>query len=335
MQVLSSYVIKRLLIVALASLTACQGSSQIAEDIVEDKISEVQDKPSEEGSSDDKAVNATKVKPEDWPSIVRIIDADGQNCTAALVSKNTILTAAHCIDQNKQVPANVNDIFFAHKGKIYPYECTMVPAYANAQATDGESLRDTRDIALCKSLRDLPADLSNKGFETVDITTERKAKAPLIVGGYGCSEIVEKPNHYTHYEFDGELRMGTTTIDGVLTGAVDVDGNKLSYYKSNSWADDQFADICQGDSGGPSFLMGPVTGEMSLEDVPRTIIGVNSGAVALTTQRSPGDIVDRRVSHYTDLADSDNAAFIQSWLDSNQGQVICGVSPASPLNGCK
>ena len=292
--------------------------------------------PNKKKIIDINAVNGKEVSKDKYPALVKIQDTDEQHCTGALVSWNTVITAAHCIDNHKTTPATPNEIFFILRDKIYPFECTMISHYGNAPYVEGR-LRDTRDVALCKATRDLPGSILQDPitnatvtpFFSVDLNSNRTVGDIIKVGGYGCREKVSKPSSENDYVWDWKLRLGNTEISKILTDTIDGEGKPFGYFTSVSWADDEKADICPGDSGGPVFSLS------AAQDDAETIVAVNSGYSRAATQRRVGDIVDRRTSQYTDLRNEDVSQFIKTWLDENEGQFICGVNISGKEYGCK
>lgn len=166
-----------------------------------------------------------------YPGIVRI-SANGAGCTAALVGKNALLTAAHCVGSGGKVS-------FKHAGLSYTSEgCAHHPGYkGNA----------TQDFALCK-IKDVKE-------PWISLNTDHgfvKLSDTIVLAGYGCTDKGGTGGN------DGYLRMGEAKVKRVPSG-----GN-FDIVASGAAA------LCFGDSGGPAFKGSTLIGVNSRGNISDT-----------------------------------------------------------------
>ena len=241
-----------------------------------------------------------------WQSVVFLEMADNSICTGTLVGKDTLLTAAHCVDaQNPSTPAQLKEIMFQLGGKFHVYECTMTPQYSNTPL-DSVKFRGYFDVALCKALlpNRLPTDMV---YENVDVVSARTPNTEITIAGYGCTYETDPATGQQRLILDSQLRIGTAEIGPEII----TDPDRFArdgHFRTKTRRNDQSADACQGDSGGPVF------------NERRGVIAVVSGAGAIPSTQE-------HLSRYSDLSHNNNSGFMQNWLNNNPGQQICGVNP--------
>lgn len=276
-----------------------------------------------------RSIDGHNATPEHWAGIlVTRAPGDGK-CTSTLVGRNTILTAAHCVDRKDGPPSTSYDISFDFEGSIYPFECEMAADYANSAISI--YVRSTRDVALCKALRPLPNSfVQNSEFEVMDLNHPIADDDKILLGGYGC--VIDRVPaddgtlvYVRKWDNPGEetYRIGNNKIEDAFRDRADGQGHIMSSFTSVSAVNDKYTDVCQGDSGGPIFFNVDWQNETS----PRRIIGVVSG--------NNLQLPYRAYSAYTDIGQKDAAAFFNKWLADHPGQEICGVNVEAGTNGCK
>ena len=129
-------------------------------------------------------IGGTPVKPGEYPEVV-YIDVGNAVCSAAVVGKRAVLTAAHCARNGRKITFQIGQTQFAGV-------CDAPEAYPD----------DDHDISLCLIDSDLPlpyATVAQKGPEVGD-------KITLI--GYGCVKPGGGGGN------DGVLRVGQSTVTG-------------------------------------------------------------------------------------------------------------------------
>jgi len=167
-------------------------------------------------------------------------------CSATLIAKNFVLTAAHCFD--KKLIKNIKSfrVVFSsdvNEGAAPPMRAgitfTNHPAYNTTQPQP--PLYDY-DIALAMFAGDIPA-----GFAPVSIDTDISAdysNQELYAYGFGRSvDYFGKPSDSYNLGGGGFLRRGVVRVDGNYNATPD------RYFISEQSP----SFLCSGDSGGPQF----------------------------------------------------------------------------------
>lgn len=170
-------------------------------------------------------INGNPVDKSKHPTVVRITSASGSGCTANIVGKNTIITAAHCADDGEKVTFKTFD------GKSYSAIVSIYPGYKKG---------DDLDLAVGKVTPAIT------GIKPMTIRTDRFEKKNMIVEliGYGCINPGGGGGN------DGILRHGTAKVTGSSKNNKERD---LSLEAAPSA-------LCYGDSGGPVFFEGKQIG---------------------------------------------------------------------------
>lgn len=180
----------------------------------------------------------------DFPSVIHI-SAGSSRCTAAIVGPETILTAAHCVSDKKDISPVMAD--FQVSNTVYRANCRHHPNYRGNYSFD---------YALCKT----STPIIIKKYSSIDHQFVGLGKKVTLMG-YGC---ITPRNEYGEggQGWDGRLRYGYVRVDkpaGLSWGA--------GQYFETSGA----TALCFGDSGGPAmrYMFNP-------KEENHYVIGVNS-----------------------------------------------------------
>jgi V8-like Glu-specific endopeptidase len=170
-------------------------------------------------------VNGT---PDPGHPAVGMLTSDGYGiCTATLIGRHTLLTAAHCVVNEKQAPYTVN----THLGWSRDGGATIIPAasavFRPGYGSTGSGLNN--DVAVVRLVKD------------VNLTPMRVATSAPAAGehitlvGYGYTADSAPGTFGTKRKASNQIGKVTAT-EIVFYGATGSVGN-----------------ICSGDSGGPAF----------------------------------------------------------------------------------
>lgn len=174
---------------------------------------------------------------EDFPATVYISDGSGR-CTATLIGPESLISAAHCMDDDSAV------VFTLLTGKTHRARCRHHPDYKQ---------NETADWALC--YLDTPV-LEGVTFESIsmDRTIPRRGDR-ILLSGYGCTKEGGGGGN------DGTLRVGYAEV--------------IQVPRRGDWDIVTKGDValCFGDSGGPAFY---TWGSDDLSPANRVLVSVNS-----------------------------------------------------------
>lgn len=219
-------------------------------------------------------VNGIRAIPSSWPTLMFATfdkNIEGNTltfrCTATLIGPNVVLTAAHCVDPQKD---NAPSLKASVKidGIVLPMYCDMHTEYKK-KALIGASPRSSDDFALCilDDKGNPPETLKKMTFETVETKSVLAQGDPVLMTGYGCRELIVKNGRPSAGHADGLLRVA----DAVIDKPAGSEKYRPSYVTIRSSPSTEPA-LCPGDSGGPLF-----SGTTSKEQVRHRLIrGVNS-----------------------------------------------------------
>lgn len=206
-------------------------------------------------------INGVRVDKSAWPA-TRIFS----RCTSTIVGLQTLLTAAHCVNNGQKVN-------FTVRGNQQTATCELHPSYVKS---DSINLATSLDYALCK----INNPVMGFDFETINTSIAfPKVGSPITLLGFGCT--VASPNNLGN-SFNN-LYRGPAIVSGLPSSS-------SKYITTN-----EGAAVCFGDSGGAAYI--------SLQSGRRLIIGVNSRGNISTLSRISSTSVAEFVSWALDWAD--------------------------------
>ena len=229
----------------------------------------------------------------------------GALCTASILSKSILVTAAHCVASD----ADVLKVAFGTDMNSKTLQIRNVVAYqvSPVWAFRQNQELNTGDIALVRFEGGLPA-----GYEPVNFLTDATKltnNMDVMLAGYGAAKVnrVQDPKSgamVSDHADAGKLRSVTTTM------------KNATYSKSEFLVEaSKGKSACHGDSGGPAYVTVEV--EKDGKTVTETVLtGV--------TSRGVDDELDMcNVSAaYTSIP------FYSSWIVSTSKQLDAAVIPA-------
>lgn len=282
--------------------------------------------------------NGFEVDRRDWTTLIMAaIPLQGsdkqQYCSGTLVGPNTILLAAHCVDtwSGRPRPAQL----WIDSRRI-SMNCEMHPNYVKHEYQFGTT-RSSEDFALCL-LNDggrHPASFADMSFEVIDATTHLNSGEPVLMTGYGCSQLQLAANGVADWVSEsGVLRIGDESIASVVGQWSDNPAYVTTISKQG-----RDPVLCPGDSGGPLFS--GVT--VALPGNIRRVRGINSKFCTLrrgdtnmcTTAFGPGiwDIV----SGFAATEFTSFRPWVIDWLERNASKepIVCGINRLAGETPCR
>jgi len=274
--------------------------------------------------------NGVTVSLSDWKTLVLAIiprpntSSDrAPTCTGTLVGPKVVLTAAHCVDNPLGMTSR--KAMLSVDGRQAELTCEIHPAYL-AREPKFRSPRGSEDYALCSIdyRGPVPMSIANLEFEVLDPETRVPHGAPVLMTGYGCSDLRVIDGQLDWEPSDHLLRIGDGNIDAAA-GSVP---SSLSYMMIRS-DNGRGPAVCPGDSGGPLFS-GASTESVAGQ---RRVIGVNS---AVAMERRPDQGFDL-ISRIAALGNAGFRSWASDWAARNQTQAgaVCGVNRNAGRSPCR
>lgn len=223
-----------------------------------------------------------------WPASL-VADAAGETCTATLIGPRTLLTAAHCVGDKKEIKIQLKKGADPLTGT-----CSRAPGWTETTPSN--------DIALC--LMAEPVKRPGLVYEWVSLDpSPLKTGLRLTAGGYGCQDLKKKK-----LEVPPVFRIGPLFIDRPPTPGQ----TWPNWIFAVAATDASKSFVCPGDSGGAVYWV--------RADQSRLIVAVMSAV-----QTDPAS-KDFKVSYLAALSTEAGKAFIEGWAKTAT-QEICGVPP--------
>jgi len=289
--------------------------------------------------------NGVEVLKSDWPALVfadipNPVSSKSGRCTMALVGPKVALTAAHCVDSWRDGrPLKPILAVDRHRLKL---NCEIHPNYLKRDITI-RSPRGSEDYSLCLIVDEdvQPYSLQQMKFEVLEIYNTLATRQPVLMTGFGCSELKLENGELVYNKSDNILRIGDETIDSIANNS----GPEPTYIKIRS-KNGKEPTLCPGDSGGPTFT-GATTNKPNGQ---RRIIGVNSsidcerailenGTLGKCIEQSNGsyELISKISATGVDIFKS----WVNDWLNRNKDEttkaepIICGINKPSGVYPCR
>jgi hypothetical protein len=266
------------------------------------------------------------VDPSIWSTVVVSRSIDGSLCTATLVGPRTLLTAAHCVDAYGPPATGDIDGLGTRKGRVkfsgnpVPIvSCTMHPDYARVPVTSPKRPRSSADYALCELARNVDGMV----YETMDLARAISVSSPILMTGYGCTDIGVENGELVGREGEGTLRLGLATVGA--TGARSEDGVGASYLRIRAQGKEPV--LCPGDSGGPA-LVGATVAQKNPQG--RRVVAVNSMVEAM-----PSGAGYAYFSYLAPLGTDAFRRFQQGWTARSSNRTVCDAATVPLPADCR
>jgi Trypsin len=203
------------------------------------------------------AINGGKNAPAEIAAqTVQIVSTRGSFCSAAVIARDLLLTAGHCVQPKASYAISIDGILGPRVVQV-----ARVVLHPNYDPHQFETRKPSPDMAILKISEPLPA-----RFHPARLATDRRLPKPgdaFTLAGYGFS-VDGDPDSM------GKVRTVSLPTVGI-TGGIMV---RLSAGNGSS------AGACTGDSGGPAFRGDVLTAVIGWINTPE---GRNCGSVTGAT----------------------------------------------------
>jgi hypothetical protein len=214
-----------------------------------------------------------------------------QTCTGVLIRPNVLMTAAHCLYEEKQrIEIEVKN----KRGRVRVPQALDFVVHSNSRESRGTD-GDIALIALDQDLEDV---------EIVKVSDSPSLPRTVLAAGYGRTDaFFDKPEN----EFDGKLRWVELNIDSSIEG------------KSFRVDQRQGKGVCQGDSGGSALVKSGNT---------YWTVGVASRVLPRKQEKKPTDPEFLWCDH---LAEYLMVSGYSSWIQKNAEKMSKVVSQSEKI----
>lgn len=259
--------------------------------------------------------------PDDWPATYALgfpikTDLNGDKfrtvCTATAVSRNVVITAAHCMRAFTTGAQHIDSELSEDFRLEIDGEETIVKAYCDKPNKYKLGENSPYDWALCK----LDKNLNSPQYETFasEVDHDHKTSLSIILLGYGCIAF-----HDGHALVHGEFEQDSTIeiYNYAHRKYVHYDRQEHLYYGPSVVAEDldgffttrKGALLCPGDSGGAAYT--------SSNKFDRRILGINSQAKLGSPSQD--------ASYIAKTTNQEFLFWALSWANKNKVE-ICGLN---------
>ena len=279
-------------------------------------------------------INGVRVDPADWKTIliakVPLPNSTTVSCTGTLVGPGIFITAAHCLDAGANLPP-ITTISLSIGGQHFQPRCDLSPEYTKAIADRViGSPRVSQDYAICHFVPPLnpPVLLRDIEYENVEMNEGFSVGSTALLTGFGCRTVEKLRKPGLPPDLESELDIGDVTISKLpIVSATIWDRFVAINSRLRSQSGHLEPGLCPGDSGGPVL-----SGATSKQQVAkRRVRAVNVG-VRLLEDSASGTTA---VSYVAPLATDAFRAFVNHWLQKNNGRTICGINGQEGFAPCR
>jgi len=206
-------------------------------------------------------VNGTNVAASQFPTVGQLGDAGFNFCTATLIAPKYVLSAAHCVTDDRGRPnLTATDARFRLGGVEYRVAQIIVHPTYNGQI-DTEGIVDLSILVLDQAVPNVTPTLLYRQAPTTGTTLTLAGYGVTGTGDTGVTDNSPTPR-------DGTIDFGTTPIDQVTNTFV-------KWVFDNTPAPNTESNTAPGDSGGPAFIT--VNGQLLLAGVTSGGSNANAG----------------------------------------------------------